>query len=231
MSLESAPQQRWPHLPHTRRPLARHWPALSALLGIGVIYAIVSEQLSLGPRWLLLGLIIVLVIPLGFALRHGLFRLTRMIAFVMLGLVTIAEVLSTSALVLALTGTSLRISQLPHETALGLLRDAALIWLVNILTFSLWYWELDSGGPGRRHREGYHSHDFIFPQLTFDQPAGAPWCPHYVDYLFLAFNTSTAFSPTDTLVLSRRAKLLLMTQSLISLMVLAIIAARAINTL
>ena len=95
----------------------------------------------------------------------------------------------------------------------------------------LWYWEIDGGGPGRRHREGYHSSDFVFPQRTLDQTAGPPRCPHFVDYLFLAFNTSTAFSPTDTLVLSRRIKLLVMTQSLILLMVLAIIAARAINTL
>jgi hypothetical protein len=62
-------------------------------------------------------------------------------------------------------------------------------------------------------------------------PTSTPWFPHYVDYLFLAFNTSTAFSPTDTLVLSARAKLLTMTQALVSLTVLAIIAARAINTL
>ena len=67
--------------------------------------------------------------------------------------------------------------------------------------------------------------------MTLDQTAGPPWCPSFVDYLFLAFKTSPAFSPTDTLVLSRRIKLLVMTQSLISLMVLAIIAARAINTL
>ena len=231
MNLDIAPQEQQAHLQHRHRSLARHWPALFAVLGIGVIYTIVSQQLSLGPRWLLLALIVALVIPLGFGIRRGLFRMARTIAFVMLGLITFTEILSTSALVLGLTGTSLRISELPHETALGLLRDAALIWIVNILTFSLWYWELDGGGPGRRHREGYHSHDFVFPQLTLDQPAGTPWCPHYVDYLFLAFNTSTAFSPTDTLVLSRRAKLLLMTQSLISLMVLAIIAARAINTL
>jgi len=231
MSLEIAPPEQPAAHPHIHRPLAHHWPALLALLGIGLIYAVISQQLALGPRWLLLGALVILVIPLGYSIRHGLFRMARTTAFVMLGLVTAAELLSTSALVLGLTGTSLRISQIPHETALGLLRDAALIWIVNILTFSLWYWELDSGGPGRRHREGYQSRDFVFPQLTLDQPAGLPWCPHYVDYLFLAFNTSTAFSPTDTLVLSRRAKLLLMTQSLISLMVLAIIAARAINTL
>ncbi len=94
-----------------------------------------------------------------------------------------------------------------------------------------WYWEIDGGGPSRRHAEGYRSEDFVFPQSSLEQLSGVPWIPHYVDYLFLAFNASTAFSPTDTLVLSVRAKLLMMIQSLISLVVLAIIAARAINTI
>ena len=231
MNLESAPQEQQTLTVQPHRPLRRHWPAMLAVLAIGGIFALISAPLSPGPRGLLLGLIVVLLITLILSLRHGMFRLTRTLGFVLLGLVTVAEVLSTSVLVLDLVGASLRISELPHETALGLLRDAALIWIVNILTFSLWYWEVDDGGPGKRHREGYHSSDFVFPQLTIDQPSAIGWCPHYVDYLFLAFNTSTAFSPTDTLVLSRRAKLLMMTQSLISLMVLAIIAARAINTL
>jgi uncharacterized membrane protein len=149
----------------------------------------------------------------------------------MLGVITVGEALSTGALVAGLLGTSLRISDLPHETALGLLRDAALIWLVNTMTFALWYWELDGGGPSRRLHQGYASRDFVFPQKAGPAADDQRWCPRFIDYLFLAFNTSTAFSPTDTLVLSPRAKLLMMIQSLISLVVLAVIAARAINTL
>ena len=232
MSVEISKADMHPAMaPHQHRPLLRHLPAFLALLGIGGIYALVSEQMSLGPRWLLLGLISMLVVPLVMSVRHRRFRLSRTLGFVILGLITFAEAVSTSVLVIELTGTALRISELPHETALSLLRDAALIWVVNILTFALWYWEVDAGGPGRRLHEGYHSSDFVFPQLALDRPAAPPWCPHFVDYLFLAFNTSTAFSPTDTLVLSRRAKLLMMVQALISLAVLAIIAARAINTL
>jgi hypothetical protein len=231
MGAESSRPEAQASQPHVHRPLSWHWPALLALLIIGAIYTLMSDQFMLGPRWLPLTLIIALVIPLTLSLRHGRFRLTRSLAFVLLGLVTLAEAASTVVLVTGLFFDPQRLNEVPHTLALTLLRDGALIWIVNILTFALWYWEIDAGGPGRRLHQGYHSADFVFPQLTLGQPPGKPWCPNFVDYLFLAFNTSTAFSPTDTLVLSRRAKLLMMVQALISLTVLAILAARAINTL
>lgn len=215
---------------HRLAAMLRHGPALIAVVGIGGIYLLISPNLSPGPRGLLLGLIVVLLVPLLLSLQRGLVQMTRTLGLMLLGVVTLAEAASAILLVISLVTIPERTSQLPHETALGLLRDAALIWLVNLLTFALWYWELDGGGPGKRHHEGYHSSDFVFPQLTLDRPDPS-WTPRFVDYLFLAFNTSTAFSPTDTLVLSRRAKWLMMAQSLISLMVLAILAARAINTL
>jgi hypothetical protein len=213
-------------MPHWH--LKSHVPVFIALIGIGIIYAVISQQLLLGPRWLLLELIIPLVVIIVIALQRGRFRLSRMLGLALLGLITIAEAISTSFLVASLLSASQRTTL--HEAAIALLRDASLLWIANILTFALWYWELDDGGPGKRHREGYSSQDFLFPQLTLNPPP-ENWCPQFVDYLFLAFNTSTAFSPTDTLVLSHRAKLLLMIQALLSLAVLAIIAARAINTL
>jgi hypothetical protein len=225
----SKPDKRGNLMQH--RSFVRHWSPLLALLAIGVIYTVVSAPLTLGPPGLLLGLIIALVIPLSLSLWHGRIRLTRTLAFVLLGLVTCAETVSTTILVVSLFTAQLRMNEVPHDTAIVLLRDGALIWLINILTFALWYWEIDGGGPARRHHEGYHSTDFVFPQLTLDRSTETSWCPHFLDYLFLAFTTSTAFSPTDTPVLSRRAKLLIMTQALISLAVLAILAARAINTL
>ena len=214
-----------------RHAFMRHIPVFLVLLAIGGIYALISEQLALGPRGLVPGLIVALVVLLLAALRDGRLALGRTIGLVILAVVTVAEAIGTSVLVLSLLAAPQRMSEMPHALALALLRDAALIWLVNILTFSLWYWEIDGGGPGRRHRVGYHNPDFGFPQAASGSSASASWLPHYVDYLFLAFNTSTAFNPTDTLVLSVRAKLLMMTQALISLTVLAVIAARAINTL
>jgi hypothetical protein len=209
----------------------RHIPVLLALLAIGSIYALISEQLALGPRGLVPGLILALVVLLLAALRGGRVSLGRTVGLMILAVVTLAEVIGTSLLIAGLLTAPERMSEMPHALALALLRDAALIWVVNILTFSLWYWELDGGGPARRHHQGYDTPDFGFPQAASGSSTSRLWLPHYVDYLFLAFNTSTAFSPTDTLVLSSRAKLLMMIQALISLTVLAIIAARAINTL
>jgi hypothetical protein len=111
------------------------------------------------------------------------------------------------------------------------------LWLTNILVFALWYWRLDAGGPhGRESEPGHSDGAFLFPQMTILHDAKAAgnfdaWSPNFVDYLFLAFNTSTAFSPTDTPALARWAKLLMMLQSLISLTVLALLAARAVNIL
>jgi uncharacterized membrane protein len=117
-----------------------------------------------------------------------------------------------------------------------LLCSAASLWVTNILVFALWYWRLDAGGPNRRdQRVGHPNGAFLFPQMVGQDThvASEPraWSPNFVDYLFLAFNTSTALSPTDVPVLSRWAKLLMMLQAMISLTVIVVLAARAINLL
>jgi hypothetical protein len=211
--------------------MRRNLPVFVALIGIGTIYTIISDRLSFGPRGLILGLIIVLIGIIIIAVRVEHIHISRTAGLAILALITVAEAVTTTTLVAGLLSETSRIVEVPHVSALLLLRDASLVWIVNILTFSFWYWELDGGGPARRLHQGYLSADFVFPQVTLQQYSKTPWSPHYVDYLFLAFNTSTAFSPTDTLVLSVRAKLLMMCQTLISLTVLAIIAARAVNTL
>ena len=100
------------------------------------------------------------------------------------------------------------------------------------MIFSLWYWRLDAGGPYARHKRGKHTEGaFLFPPMTNDgrEAVGEDWSPKYIDYLFLAFNTSTALSPTDAPILSRWAKVLVMIQAMLSLTLVAILAARAIN--
>jgi uncharacterized membrane protein len=117
------------------------------------------------------------------------------------------------------------------------LLSAALLWITNILVFALWYWRLDAGGPNQRDKRAKHSEGaFLFPQTTLSQEtlnaAGQQdWSPEFIDYLFLAFNTSTAFSPTDVPVLARWAKVLMMLQSLLSLLIVVLLAARAVNIL
>jgi hypothetical protein len=113
--------------------------------------------------------------------------------------------------------------------AYALLWDAALSWVTNVLTFTLWYWFLDQGGPDRRRSDQPGPPDFAFPQQTNGLWGWERWTPGLVDYLFLAFSTSTAFSPTDTLVLSPWAKALTMLQAVISLIIVAMLAARVVN--
>ena len=199
------------------------WPALLAALAIGLIDLLLSERYALGPRWSVLVLVALLLVPAVGARRIGYHRAAHWLRFAIIALVTLALVVSVVVLVIQLLG--------GKAQATILLSDAALIWLTNILVFALWYWELDGGGPAQRHPGPHCSSDFAFPQMQQGGDVGAEWAPHFLDYFFLAFNTSTAFSPTDTMVLARRAKVLMMLQSLISLIVIAVLAARAINTL
>jgi len=206
-----------------RSALLPRWPAAVALLTVGVLYAVLSEGLSLGPRAFVPALVAVLLVPLMTAHLRGSHRLARRISFGVIGFVTIAVVVSAFLLV----SSALRVG----TSAPALLRDAALLWIINVVTFSVWYWETDGGGPARRRREGHRSEDFLFPQMNLGGGVARGWSPGFLDYLFLAFNTSTAFSPTDTAVLSRRAKVLMMMQALLSLVILAVLVSRAINAL
>jgi len=135
-----------------------------------------------------------------------------------------------------LTDCSDLVSTLTERTAdtagaLDLLWDTALTWAFNVLTFTVWYWFLDQGGPDRRRSAEPGPPDLAFPQQTSDLKGWENWTPGLLDYLFVAFNTSTAFSPTDTVVLSRSAKVLCMLQASISLVIIAMLAARVVNTL
>ncbi len=203
----------------TREP---RWPAFVAMGADGLIHYALPERLSVGPRWLLFAVIFVLLIPIGFSYRLGRYDITRILTFVTLGVLTLALVGSLGLLVVGLP----RHLDPPN----ALLRSAALLWVTNVIVFALWYWKLDAGGPmGREQLDAESS--FLFPQMTRPHAVVSSWSPMFLDYLFLAFNTSTAFSPTDTSVLSRWAKMLMMLQSLISLSVIALLAARAVNIL
>jgi uncharacterized membrane protein len=124
-----------------------------------------------------------------------------------------------------------------RQSPTNLLLSAASLWITNILLFALWYWRLDAGGPHGRDKRVRHAEGaFLFPQMAIPPDAkvvvgSQTWSPNFLDYLFLAFNTSTAFSPTDTPALTRWAKVLMMVQSIISLTVLVVLAARAVNIL
>jgi hypothetical protein len=204
------------------------WPALVALLAVSGLYAALPAPLAVIPHWYLLVVVSALLVPTIITHQRGKHDINQRLGYVVNGVVTAAMMGSLALLIRALPT--------HEETPVQLLCSAASLWITNILVFALWYWRLDAGGPNHRdQRVGHPNGAFLFPQMV-SQDAHAvagqqEWSPTFVDYLFLAFNTSTALSPTDVPVLSRWAKLLMMLQAMISLTVIVLLAARAVNIL
>jgi hypothetical protein len=195
-----------------------------ALLATGGLHFVIPAPLRFGQEWLLLAVVTVLLIPTVVAHRVGKLLLNRVLSHIVLSAVTASMVWSLGLLIVRLP----RHVDPPQE----LLRAAAALWVANILVFASWYWRLDAGGPNQRDLLNTHNEGaFLFPQMITPWESDKNWRPGFVDYLFLAFNTSTAFSPTDVPVLSRWAKLMMMMQALISLATVALLAARAVNIL
>ena len=205
------------------------WPAIIAILAVGGLYLALPDSLTFGPNWLFPSLVLALLIPTSVSYHTGRHRLNGILGFAVDGVLTVGLIISVTLLVDALPA--------GKEAPQQLLLSAASLWTTNILVFALWYWRLDAGGPYQRDKRPGHSEGaFLFPQMTMSKEAlreaGQPdWSPNFIDYLFLAFNASTAFSPTDVPVLARWAKVLMMLQSLLSLLIIALLAARAINIL
>lgn len=204
---------------------ASRWAAILGALALGVIYFFLPDRLRIGPGWLLLAIEIVVLLPLIISLllqrRLPHFPL-RVLTLFVLGVVTLALAIGVISLVVTLatyTGRQARV----------LLYSAILLWLFNILVFALWYWEIDGGGPVKRHHSGHQAADWQFPQQIGGNDSN--WVPHFMDYLFVSFTTATALSPTDTMPLTRRIKALMMTEALIAMSLIVILASRAINIL
>ncbi|HKY84669.1 MAG TPA: hypothetical protein VJ160_07575 [Anaerolineales bacterium] len=151
-------------------------------------------------------------------------RRLRLVIFVVNGIFT-------AQLFLASTAILVRLAQQIELPVSALIVDALVVFITNILIFSLWYWFIDSSDTKLFRPSDEPSWDFLFPQRAMAIPGAAEWKPHFVDYLFVAFTTSVAFSPTDTPPLTRAAKLLTVAQSAISLIAIVAIAGTAVNIL
>jgi hypothetical protein len=153
-------------------------------------------------------------------------QVLRTISITLIGLMTATNLLEMYLLLRQLVGGQ-------GMDGPDLVRAAVAIWSTNVIAFACWYWELDGGGPVCRQDQTDPTRDFMFPQMDDDVSAFVPigWHPRFGDYLYLAFTNATAFSPTDTMPLSLRAKALMAVQSLAALVTIAIIAARAVNIL
>ena len=214
------------------RPEPR-WPAIVAALAAVALHFALPPELRIGPRGAQAILVVVLVLAAQVTRWRGMHRANGMLGYGVLVVLTSGLVFGVAALLYALLHGS--------EKAPALLKSATVLWTTNVIVFASWYWRLDAGGPNKRERLDAHTEGaFLFPQMTFSSPKGDAditiaeqegWRPHFVDYLFVAFNTSTAFSPTDAPVLSKWAKLAMMVQAIISFTTVVLIAARAVNIL
>ncbi len=205
------------------------WPTLVAMAAAGGLFAALPDSLAIGPSWLVLAVVAGLLIPAEVCHYAGIHKYCRVLGYMVISIVTITMIGSVILLVDAIGHKVIH----PHT----LLHSASTLWITNILVFAVWYWRLDAGGPHVRSSRGSHSHKhgaFLFPQMTLEVDETddeEDWVPTFIDYLFLAFNTSTALSPTDAPALSRWAKVLMMIQALLSLMIVVLLAARAVNIL
>jgi uncharacterized membrane protein len=217
-----------------------------ALVAAAVLYADLPSRFIVGPgggafgvvRWVVPALTVfvlatfVAIRPRGRLVRafgwgeRSLHLTRRRLALVSIGFVSAANSASIILLVHLLVN-----SAHATGTAAPLLRAAVHMWVVNVLLFGLWYWQLDGGGPINRRTCAPHERDFLFPQHTEPALAGAGWRPEFLDYLYVSFTNAAAFSPTDTMPLSRWAKMLMLVQSAISLALAVMVVARAVNIL
>lgn len=213
------------------RPPESRIPVYAASVAAALLHLSMPAQITPGPAWIPIATVVPLLVPQAALRTCGNPRLARRVG-------TAAMLALTVFLVGALATLVGRLLTQPssHREATLILRAAVPLWIGNVVVFGLWYWRLDAGGP--HVREGHHNvaHGFVFPQMLMSDEQRAMicqphWRPMFIDYLFLAFNTSTAFSPTDTAVVAPWAKGLTMLQTLISLSLLVVVAARAVNIL
>jgi hypothetical protein len=217
------------HLPAWLRPTGgeTRWPAAAAVLAAIGLQVLVPKNLAFVPNWLLP---IIELLLLGLLVVTNPIRINRestMLRTAGIALVAVASV-----------ATAWSAARLVYQLVYGgfldagpLLLNGGAIWLTNVIVFALWYWEADRGGPAARANARHDYPDFLFPQMTVPEMVHRDWEPHFVDYLYLSFTNATAFSPTDTMPLSRWAKLMMMAQASVSLLTVALVVARAVNIL
>jgi uncharacterized membrane protein len=203
-------------------------PAVALVVAFEVGIAVLSNrrgwELWVLPWWTWLGLaapMLALAAALQFsAIREG--KAHRRLALLLLAFVIAANGLALVAVVGSL------LTQAPSGPEL--LVKALALWFTNAITFGLWFWELDGGGPLRRAAGREHI-EFQFPQDENPTLATPGWHPRLVDYVYISLTNSIAFSPTDAMPLSRRMKLLMTLEAVVSLTAIVLVAARAVNTL
>lgn len=219
------------------------WLARVSIALIAGLQYLLINNFSFGPRWFapLVELLILVPLSVASAWTHALSQAAtedshrrrvqahrswiRRSAILLIAFVTFMNFIALADLVRdLLAGAAMTGGQ-------TLLVDALNVWMTNMIVFALWFWIVDRGGPSLRGLAGEDACDFLFPQVANARIRADSWEPDFVDYLYLSFTNSTAFSPTDAVPLSARAKLLMMLEAIVSLLTIALVAARAVNIL
>ena len=209
------------------------WPVLVALISAMVMQGAIPKRYTVVPRWPLLAMEVALVVVLLIINPVRLTRATRLgkgASLLLLAAITIDN--TASAVVLdyhIVTGT------VSNDAAL-LLGSGAAVFITNIIVYGIWYWEIDLGGPfaraGVTERTPEQRYpDFLFPQMDVRRLAPSDWEPRFLDYLYVSLTNVMAFSPTDTMPLTRRAKAMMSLQALVAVSTIALVFARAVNVL
>ena len=211
------------------------WEAAPAV-GLVIAGQLALALLSREQHWQLIGLgwwiwlvpaipELILLVPLAWHLpRRRLEQrgLRRAVSLSLIGLISVAN----GVLICTLVTSLLRGDE---HSGPELLAKAVTVWGTNVVAFGLWFWAFDRGGPSRREQADQPPPDFQFPQMENPQLAAPGWYPKLVDYIYISFTNSIAFSPTDAMPLSTRAKLLMLSESATSAITVLLAAARAVN--
>jgi hypothetical protein len=205
------------------------WPPALAILAVLLLLRASPGHVFVIPVWVsyvaalaVLGSMAAVVVTRGSALWLGIERAIIVSLALVYGVNTLVELADMLGVI------TLHPS---GRNAFSLLSSSVAIWVVNVLAFSLLYWQLDRGGPGARARAARVRPDWVFPQPAAPEDLPPDWRPLFLDYLYLGYNTATAFTPADVLPLTRRAKMLMMVESMISLLTMVIVLSRAINAI
>jgi hypothetical protein len=206
------------------------WPVAVAIIVVAGLHVALPARYRVQPAWLfpavLLALLAVLIIgdPGRIDRQKAWLRITTS---AVIAVITLANLLAAGRLVVEILTNNKLFANHPG----GLLAAGAVIWATNVIAFALWYWDLDRGGAAARAHHPYDNPAFVFPEMQHSDYVPATWVPRFVDYLSLAFWTATAISPTDISAIKPWAKLLMMMEAAGSIVLAALVIARAINVL
>ena len=216
--------------PSPSRRFEPRWPAALGIILVVILMSLLSARVRLFPSWVPYLLVAVALIPMAAVeLTRGSatwLRVERVTTLLFVGLTLLATIAGLTNIIHTIVSGSTQIS------GTQLLASAISQWVTNVLMFSLLYWQIDRGSPEARLLGGSRKPDWLFPQQEhLANDVAADWRSGYIDYLYLSFSTATAFSTTDTMPMTSRAKMLMMLEAVISLVTITAVAARAINIL